>query len=68
MFLTSTIAVFIVLSLRGGIGVWSCLFISAAAALVCTAVELCTNNGLDTISCPTAAMVVIIPLIRLFGS
>ncbi len=67
MFLTSAISVFAVLCFRGGLDVVSILLISAAAALVCTLVELCTSNGLDTVSCPTAAMLVILPLVKLLG-
>ena len=67
MFLTSTLAVVVVLLLRGGLVFSNCLIIAAAASLICTVVELCTNNGLDTLSCPTAAMLVIIPLLKLFG-
>ena len=67
MFVTSTIAVYAVLVLRGGLEGFSCLVIAMAAALVCTLVEMCTNNGFDTVSCPTAAMLVIIPLIQILG-
>jgi len=67
MLVTSTLAVFIVLSLRGGLDTAGCLLISLAAAAVCTLVELCTSGGFDTVSCPAAALVVILPLIRLLG-
>jgi len=30
-------------------------------------VEMCTKGGLDTITCPAAAMAVILPLIKLLG-
>ena len=67
MFLTSTASVCIVLLLRGGLDGISCLVVSVIAAFVCTLVELCTNNGFDTVSCPTVAMIVIIPLVKILG-
>ena len=67
MFLTSAIAVFTVLMIRGGVGIVSGLVISAAAAFVCMIVELCSKNGLDTLTCPSSAMVVIIPLLKVLG-
>ena len=67
MFITSTLAVCIVLLVRGGLNGASCIVISAAAALACTFVELCTKNGLDTVSCPAVAMMIIIPLVNMMG-
>ena len=67
MFLTSAISVCLVLVLRGGLDVISCVFISVVAALACTLVELCTKSGLDTITCPATAMVIIIPLLKVLG-
>ena len=67
MFLTSAIAVVVVLLSRGGLDFMSCLMIAVVAALACTLVELCTNNGFDTVSCPVTAMVVIIPLLKILG-
>ena len=64
---TSAIAVFIVLMIRGGIGVFGCVIISLAGATVAMFVELCTKDGYDTFTCPAAAMAVILPLIHLFG-
>ena len=68
MCLTSAISVSIVLFIRGGLDIVSCLIISFIASIVCTLIELCTKNGLDTISCPMGAMLVIIPLIKLLGN
>ncbi len=68
MFLTSALSVCVILLIRGGLDIVSCLIISFVASLVCTFIELCTKNGLDTISCPTGAMLVIIPLIKLLGN
>ena len=67
MFLCALVSVFTVLLIRGGIGVAGCFVIAAVAALVCTMVELCSNNGMDTVTCPAAAMAVIIPLVKLIG-
>lgn len=67
MFLAAIISVLIVLLLRGGLGFGWCLLISLLAALVTTYVELCTKGGLDTITCPLAAMAVILPLIKILG-
>ena len=63
--ITSAIAVFIVLMLRGGIGVFGCFIIALAGAAVAMFVELCTKEGYDTFTCPAAAMVIILPLITL---
>ena len=67
MFVCSTLSVFIVLQLRGGLSGGSCLVIALAAAAATTFVELCTKGGLDTITCPAAAMLVILPLLKLMG-
>lgn len=64
---TSAIAVWIVLLIRGGIGAFGCMLIAVAAATAAMFVELCTKDGYDTFTCPAAAMVVILPLIHLFG-
>ena len=67
MFVSSEIAVCAVLLCRGGLEMVGCVLIAAAAAFVSTVVELCTKNGFDTVSCPSAAMLVMIPLMKLFG-
>ena len=67
MFLCALISVFTVLIIRGGVSVPMCLCIAVLSALVCAFTELCAKNGLDTVICPSAAMVVIIPLMMLFG-
>lgn len=65
--ITSAIAVFVVLMVRGGIEAFSCLIIALAGATIAMLVELCTKDGYDTFTCPTAAMAVILPLIHLLG-
>ena len=67
MFVCALVSVFAVLLIRGGISIPMCLCIAVISALVCTFTELCAKNGLDTIICPTSAMVVIIPLVIAFG-
>lgn len=64
---TSAVAVWIVLMLRGGLGILECLIIALAGAAVAMFVELCTKDGYDTFTCPAAAMAVILPLIHFFG-
>lgn len=67
MFLSAVLSVLTVLLIRGGLGVGTCLFISLVAAIVTTCVELSSKDGLDTVSCPMAAMAVILPLIKILG-
>ena len=63
MVISSTIAVFVVLLIRGGISPLFCLLIAFLSALASTFVELCSKKGLDTITCPIVSMLVIIPLV-----
>ena len=44
-----------------------CFVIAFLAAVVCTIAELCTKGGFDTITCPSVAMVIIIPLVKILG-
>lgn len=67
MFLCALGSVLTVLLLRGGMMFPLCLGIAVLAAIVCTVAEMCTRNGLDTVICPTVAMVVIVPLVTLLG-
>lgn len=67
MFLSSAIAVFIVLSLRNSSIMPVNLVVSIVVALACTFVELCSKNGLDTVTCPVVAMIVAIPLLKILG-
>ena len=67
MFICSFFSVFTVLLIRGGLGIPVCFLIAFMAALFCTIGELCTKNGWDTVICPTIAMLIILPLIKLFG-
>ena len=65
MLVCAFLSVFIVLLVRGGINIPVCIAISALCAVVCTIVEMCTKNGLDTVLCPLSAMIVILPFVAL---
>ena len=67
MFLTSALAVLTVLLFRGDMAVAGYIVIPIAAATACTAVELFTPGGMDTVTCPMAAIIVILPLVMIFG-
>ena len=67
MMITSAVAVMIVLLVRGGMPTGSCALIALAGAAVAALVELYTMGGYDTITCPAAAMLVILPLTKLLG-
>lgn len=63
----SFISVFSVLLIRGGLSVDACMIIAALGSVGCTVSELCAKNGLDNLICPSVAMIIILPLVRLFG-
>lgn len=67
MFLTSAVAVWIVLLLRGGMDLFRCAVTALAGAAVAALVEMHTKGGHDTFTCPAAAMLVILPLMKLLG-
>ena len=67
MFLSAVISVLTVLLIRGGMGFCSCVLIAVMAATATTYMELCTKDGLDTITCPAVAMAVILPLAKLLS-
>lgn len=67
MFLVSFLSVTVILMIRGGLHPVECIIIAVVTAVVSAAVELYTPNGMDTVTCPFAAMAVILPLIQLFG-
>ena len=67
MLITSALAVFSVLMIRGGIAPVWCVLISLVSATASTFMELCSKNGVDTITCPMVSMAVILPLIHVFG-
>lgn len=67
MFAVSFVCVLIILILRGGMAWHGCLIAAVATALVSAAVELFTMRGMDTITCPLAAMAVLLPLVHFLG-
>lgn len=67
MFGISCITVFVILMCRGGLGILSCIIISLIVGVVSAVSELYAKNGNDTVICPFAAMVVLLPLVYLFG-
>ena len=67
MFISSFISVLFVLLIRDGIYPIGCLTVAFSASIVCTVVEMCTKSGLDTAICPISAMLVVLPLVTLFG-
>ena len=67
MFVTSCLAVACVLLAHNHLTLPAYIVIPAAGAAATTVVEIVSKEGYDTILCPTAAMVVMIPLMALFG-
>ena len=67
MFLVSFISVLIILSYRGGMSVMGIIITSFITAAVSMLAELCSKDGNDTVICPMTAMVVLVPLVYLFG-
>ena len=67
MFVVSFISVMIILSYRGGLSVVAIIVTSFVTAVVSTLAELCSKDGNDTVICPMSAMVVLVPLVYLFG-
>lgn len=67
MFICSFTSVLGVLLIRGGLGLPLCFITALLTGAACTVAELCSKNGYDTVICPTVAMVVIIPMVALFG-
>ena len=67
MLATSWLSVFVVLMLRGGINPILAALISFASAAASTFVELCSKNGVDTVTCPAVSMVIILVSMGLIG-
>lgn len=67
MFICAFVSVFTVLLLRGGLSMSVCMLIAFATGVACTVSELCAKNGWDTVVCPTVAMLVTLPLVKVFG-
>ena len=67
MFVVSFFSVLAVLLAYGPVVWYACVPIAAATAAVCAIVELCSKNGIDTLTCPLSAAIIMIPLIYLLG-
>lgn len=67
MFCCSFICVLAILLLRGGLAWYVYPIIALVTAAVSAAVELFTKGGMDTITCPISAMVVLLTTLYLFG-
>lgn len=67
MLVTSFTAAFLVLYSHGHLSLVGAVVIALAGSATATLTELVTHNGLDTITCPLAAMSVMIPLMYVFG-
>lgn len=67
MFVSSALAVLLVLVSHGHLDTAAYAVISLAGAASTTVVEMITPDGLDTVTCPAAAMLVMIPFMALFG-
>ncbi|MDR0381414.1 MAG: phosphatidate cytidylyltransferase [Oscillospiraceae bacterium] len=67
MFAVSFAAIITVLISHSALPWHGYIPVAAASAMVCAVVELHTKNGLDTLTCPAAALAVMLPLIHLWG-
>lgn len=67
MFVVSFVAIIVVLVIHGVLPWYGYVPTAAITAFVCAVVELYTKNGMDTITCPLAAVSVLVPLICLLG-
>ena len=68
MIITSSLSVFIILLVRGGINAVYALFIALVVSFASTFVELCSKNGIDTITCPSVSMAILVPLLMILGA
>jgi len=67
MFVSSAIAVLCVLLAHHHLSPAAYIVMPAAGAAVAAVVEMVTPDGMDTVTCPSAAMLVLIGLMALFG-
>ena len=66
-FVTSAVSIAAVLLIHGHAGPAACVLVPIVGAGVSTFVEMITPNGLDTVTCPLAAMTVMVPLMIVLG-
>ena len=67
MFITSVIVVSILLFIVNIIPWYGVVITTIIVSIGVTAVELFTPNGLDTVTCPFISLIIMIPLLILFG-
>ncbi len=67
MFITSIIVVSVLLSIINIIPWYGVIITTILTSIAVTIVELFTPNGLDTITCPFTSLIIMIPLLVLFG-
>lgn len=67
MFITSFVTVLVILFIHNIIPWYGVVITSILVAIASSVVELYTPNGLDTITCPIASLLVMIPMLWLFG-
>ena len=67
MLAASSVAVFVILLIRGGVHAGVAAGIAVFSAAASALVELCSKNGLDNVFCPLVSMAVIVPLLSLSG-
>ena len=67
MFVVSCVTVFVILMIRGGLGILSCVIISVIVGAVSTVSELYSKDGNDTVICPLCSMAALLPLTYFFG-
>ncbi|NLO35366.1 MAG: phosphatidate cytidylyltransferase [Clostridiaceae bacterium] len=67
MFAVSFVAVLIVVLINASVTWYAGLAIAAVTAAASAVVELYTRHGMDTVTCPFAAMAVLLPLLYLWG-
>lgn len=67
MFGASFLSVLLILIVRGGMNWYAYPIIALITAAVSAVVELFSMKGMDTITCPLAAMAVLLPLVHAFG-
>ena len=67
MLVSAFVSVLTVLLVRGGVNPFVAVLTALIAAVAVTFIELVTSGGFDTVTCPAAALVIIIPMVYLFG-
>ncbi len=67
MFISSFVTVAVVMTLHGGLKPVGYIIIPLVTAVISALAELYSKNGMDTVICPVAAMVVVDGLTLLFG-